>query len=251
MSTSPMIYQIGDTELLEQFVDPVSNPKIAIRRLQKALFIHRALVIILGVFCIAQYYLSKPPGSNLEHPPVFSPAQQEISYRTVVFTSGFGSGRTIYQGPPSPERDAAWNELYGFGVSRIPKSDAAQLVNRTVPIPDDPGYYVVSLNVFHQLHCLNMLRKRIWSKEDFPADHELMGMEHIEHCIDALRQSLMCSADITPLPWAWDAVAHQAKEVAETAHTCRDFDRIRQWAIDRRIKYFDRTLFVPDELAAH
>lgn len=40
------------------------------------------------------------------------------------------------------------------GVSRIPISDAAQLVNRTVPIANDPGYYVVSLDVFHELHCL-------------------------------------------------------------------------------------------------
>ena len=39
-------------------------------------------------------------------------------------------------------------------VNRIPRSSAAQLVNKTVPIPNDPGYYAVALNVFHQLHCL-------------------------------------------------------------------------------------------------
>ena len=33
-------------------------------------------------------------------------------------------------------------------------SEAAQLANRTVPITDDPGHYVVTLEVFHQLHCL-------------------------------------------------------------------------------------------------
>jgi hypothetical protein len=40
------------------------------------------------------------------------------------------------------------------GISRIAMSDAARLSNKTVPIPDDPGQYVVSLDVFHQLHCL-------------------------------------------------------------------------------------------------
>lgn len=40
------------------------------------------------------------------------------------------------------------------GISRIPRSFAAQLINKTVPIPDDPGYYAVGLKVFHQLHCL-------------------------------------------------------------------------------------------------
>lgn len=33
-------------------------------------------------------------------------------------------------------------------------SQAARLVNKTVPIPGEPGQYVVQLNVFHQLHCL-------------------------------------------------------------------------------------------------
>lgn len=33
-------------------------------------------------------------------------------------------------------------------------SDAAQLFNRTVPIANDPGFYVMSLDVFHELHSL-------------------------------------------------------------------------------------------------
>lgn len=33
-------------------------------------------------------------------------------------------------------------------------SDAAQLANRTVPIGNDPGNYAVTLDVFHELHCL-------------------------------------------------------------------------------------------------
>lgn len=33
-------------------------------------------------------------------------------------------------------------------------SDAAKLVDKTVPLPDYPGEYVVQLDVFHQLHCL-------------------------------------------------------------------------------------------------
>lgn len=33
-------------------------------------------------------------------------------------------------------------------------SSAAQLVDKTVPIPDYPGQYVIALDVFHQLHCL-------------------------------------------------------------------------------------------------
>ena len=33
-------------------------------------------------------------------------------------------------------------------------SEAVKLSNRTTPITNDPGYYAVTLEVFHQLHCL-------------------------------------------------------------------------------------------------
>lgn len=93
-----------------------------------------------------------------------------------------------------------------------------------------------------------MLRKRLYSTESFPRTHELMGMDHLEHCIDALRQSLMCASDITPLPWVWVEAAHEAKEVAEVMHTCRNFADIRQWARENTIKFFDRTLRAVDDL---
>ncbi|CAK7232131.1 hypothetical protein SEUCBS140593_008158 [Sporothrix eucalyptigena] len=104
------------------------------------------------------------------------------------------------------------------------------------------------LNVFHQLHCLNMIRKRLYDKTDYPPEHETMGMEHMEHCYDALRQSLMCSADITPLPWAWDEKDQKAKSVARVVHTCRDFEAVQGWAREREVEHYDRTIYVPDDL---
>lgn len=48
------------------------------------------------------------------------------------------------------------------GISRIPASSAALLPNKTVPVPGDEEYYIVGLNVFHELHCLNNLRMLVW-----------------------------------------------------------------------------------------
>lgn len=44
---------------------------------------------------------------------------------------------------------------------RIPEHQATQLVNRTSKIPND-DHYIVSIDVFHQLHCLDNMRKYLW-----------------------------------------------------------------------------------------
>ena len=89
-----------------------------------------------------------------------------------TFTTGFGKHKSIYQQPSSPEVDDAWSELYNgtrrrwdlpirqltlildVGISRIPKTQAAKLPNKTYPFLRDEGYYIASLSVFHHLHCL-------------------------------------------------------------------------------------------------
>ena len=91
-----------------------------------------------------------------------------------------------------------------------------------------------------------MLRKRIWSTETYSPDDELMGIEHLEHCIDSLRQSLMCSVDVTPIPWVWWEQDQEAKAVAEIAHTCRNFDDVKDWAKQNQVRAFNRSIHVQD-----
>ncbi|OCL07611.1 hypothetical protein AOQ84DRAFT_294758, partial [Glonium stellatum] len=63
-----------------------------------------------------------------------------------------------------------------------------------------------TLSVFHQLHCLDAIRHSYWqlhdaaiegrkiSDEDFPM---MTSPSHVRHCVDLLRQSLMCNSDRT------------------------------------------------------
>jgi len=50
---------------------------------------------------------------------ISAPAQAVIEYETRVFHEGFGKDRTIYQMPPSPEVDAAWEDLYNCSCSLV------------------------------------------------------------------------------------------------------------------------------------
>lgn len=64
-----------------------------------------------------------------------------------------------------------------------------------------------------------------------PGDQdEILGADHIDHCVDAIRQSLMCSADISVLTWTWNENKRQNMEMGTILHTCRKFDKIQMWA---------------------
>ncbi|EEP82687.1 predicted protein [Uncinocarpus reesii 1704] len=127
-------------------------------------------------------------------------------------------------------------------------SDAAELVNKTVPIPDDPGHYAIALDVFHQLHCLNAIRQKIWATEAVDPNDDTLSIEHVDHCIDSIRQSLMCSSDITPIVFQWDEEEQEAKAMANVMHQCRDFEAIWQWGKEHHSNNFNMSKHVDDPL---
>jgi len=67
--------------------------------------------------------------------------------------------------------------------------------------------YMAQIDVFHQLHCLNSLRKLVypeyynWTTEN--AHHPELWYIHNNHCIDILMQNIMCNAntDLYTMNW--------------------------------------------------
>ena len=68
------------------------------------------------------------------------------------------------------------------------------------------------------------------------------GIDHLDHCVDSIRQSLMCSSDISTVVWAWDESRQMTLPLANVTHTCRDFEAIRQWAGARQAPNWDRRI---------
>ncbi|KAL4799883.1 hypothetical protein BDV19DRAFT_200462 [Aspergillus venezuelensis] len=184
--------------------------------------------------------------------PLFSPANRILQYKTQTFFSGFGDERTPFMGPPSDAYDKAWEDLYNYGIIKIPLSDAAQLANHTMPHPSDPGQYIVELDVFHQLHCLHHLHKKAWGHDmglnTSNADEVSSFWAHLDHCSESLRQSLMCSSDVSTIHWAWSDKHQKWQADGRVQHTCRDFNRIREWAFERTAGLVDFGKWVEDPL---
>ncbi|KAJ7336088.1 hypothetical protein DFH08DRAFT_706265, partial [Mycena albidolilacea] len=175
-----------------------------------------------------------------------APAERAIRQKIVKFTRGVEDDIPIYERRPSAEVDEAWHQLYSVAETKISKSDEMRMPNRTWPLGRYPGHYMTALDVFHQLHCL-VCSLRAWIKfralidvsqdtlrqqihRGLRYNYTRVPISHARHCIGAIRQALMCSADISPIAWQWSEEHQTAQQRDDIVHVCRDFDQIRDWA---------------------
>ncbi|KAJ7434949.1 hypothetical protein FB451DRAFT_1465929, partial [Mycena latifolia] len=138
-------------------------------------------------------------------------------------------GEVRYVGPPSPEIDEAWNQLtkYRFFLLSAEEAKAQWGSDYTRYWNEGWSGYTASLDMFHTLHCLDHIRKSL--HPDYYHQGHLHGDIHTDHCIDLLRQQIMCQGDMTPLPTKLFELANESYLDADRVHTCRDFSRLREF----------------------
>ncbi|KAM3450340.1 hypothetical protein MY3296_006228 [Beauveria thailandica] len=157
------------------------------------------------------------------------PWRDDLSQLTAKYTRFDGS---LY--PQKANRYRAWM-VETAAVLNVSAQESARAMNdRAIETvvrldQDSGGGYMGTLEVFHQLHCLNILRKwtyiehysavdPFWAKEnDHRREHTGMCASNIQvthganansaaglnHCIDMVRQALMCNADTGLILFHW------------------------------------------------
>jgi len=192
------------------------------------------------IFFAGLWFHAKSPSDSItDLQLLYSPAVEAIEYEVVKFHSGPLNNEEddIYSLPPSPEVDAAWRDLYEVGTIVLTESEASHLVNKTMLMKDDK--YVVGIDVFHQLHCLNKIRKALYPRyylndTEIPLIHDM----HITHCLNSIRQSLQCSSDIGVVVFQEQSIErlHSHAKILPSfnvQHSCRSFHGIQEWVKDR------------------
>ena len=58
---------------------------------------------------------------------------------------------------------------------------------------------------------------------------------HNEHCIDMLRQSIMCHADTSPMTMRWGTSDKVPLGNTSSQHECVNWHRIDEWAREREV----------------
>lgn len=126
--------------------------------------------------------------------------------------------------------DDKWRALFpnGNGLASLPNSLARENglpVTAADPLNEENGVYLLA--GFHHLHCLTVLRSSLWHFKLGEAQNA--QWHHITHCLDTLRQSLMCDIDTTLL-WTTDLQIFGDGQ----AHTCKDYWGLNAWLAENR-----------------
>ncbi|KAH8825473.1 hypothetical protein DL96DRAFT_1681726 [Flagelloscypha sp. PMI_526] len=245
MGVSPNEYsRLESEEYLEDLVPSIhkrtelpfwrrENVHYAIIIIQTFVFVVAILVqarILHGVTCTST--ADKPFSTWKSALELYTPVQDHLEYEIKLFTSEKTS-TTKYLGW-TDEADEAWRKLYYGTFMQLNRDEASRLPNITTQIAGKPGVYLAHMDVFHQLHCLNYLRQSINPQR---YNDSLNGLVegHLLHCVEALRQTLMCNADITTNVWQWNEQKKRIDYRTEVPHMCVNFDKLLEWTVPRGI----------------
>ncbi|KAI0395030.1 hypothetical protein F5Y17DRAFT_457425 [Xylariaceae sp. FL0594] len=153
---------------------------------------------------------------------------------------------SIYRGKPTFEIEDAWIKLWRLPMIHFPEENMARLNKTPTDIythtkkgPD--GEMLASLNVFHLLHCVNFVRQYTYRDEydyrnvsQFRAPADIVR-GHVDHCIETLRKSIMCSADVTPVVYINDPSRPAGRRADfNLPRKCRNYSKIQEWAMEHR-----------------
>ncbi|KAH8195209.1 hypothetical protein TruAng_010627 [Truncatella angustata] len=170
-----------------------------------------------------------------------------IQYHTQAI-NGSVKKPTLYRQRPSQEVDDAWLALgTNFGSIAIPIEEGPKFgiqKGQVQRVAEQGGGYMADLFVFHDLHCLNLIRQTShWNWDYYRAKagtDEAPGTafeayvdeddlwEHFTHCLDMLRQFIMCNANTAIYGQWWVKDKGPDKDFNSNAQ-CKDFDALLEW----------------------
>ena len=150
---------------------------------------------------------------------------------------------TDYGGSNSTLADQLWEAIDSSPiiVALTDEYATAHDLEISVRFPWDDTKGIYHVKAFHHLHCLvgschlilvslaNILRKQKSFRKAYTdmrlGNSQIVPTDHVYHCLDTLRQDVMCLADDTPMPTS-NAIHHIGNG---QIRQCRNWDKLVAW----------------------
>ncbi|KAG2365835.1 hypothetical protein BDR07DRAFT_1397842 [Suillus spraguei] len=227
----------------QPFVDATetlrTEARFKLRILRMWPILSHGVLICTSIFFFT-LWMGTPSPHLLDELAVYSPASSAVD-TTIVRFNGTLDYPSIYRGPPSPEIDAAWARIARdvlptrMSLEEIIKAGEVDSASKVKFPAEFGGGFMVAMEAPHQLHCLNLLRKSSFREYYAPADISFQDLPavlrmHLDHCIEMIRQNIMCNADVTLLTWDWVEGHEIPYPNFNTRHQCRNYEKLLDWS---------------------
>ncbi|KAJ4305535.1 hypothetical protein N0V90_001066 [Kalmusia sp. IMI 367209] len=218
------------------------------------------IIVSLLIFIFKEFYLSSINDSEIycKFPCCASyyranetaaPAQEALHYTIKNDRQKGEPPHTPYTGYPNAENNRAWEELIEpifFNATDAELIAAGTPLSSAVRLAE--GGHVGSLAVYHELHCLRRIRLHLYSEVYFPnitSEEREHDRQHLDHCIETLRQSVMCRADQGVYTFFWSPKYPNAEKPltrSDSPRKCVDWTQFEAWTKKRMISLHPRLI---------
>ncbi|KAH8676549.1 hypothetical protein BGZ60DRAFT_402830 [Tricladium varicosporioides] len=141
-----------------------------------------------------------------------------------------------YIGSPSASTDRAWHDLMSKMTIRVTSRELERGNQSSVELPN--GGHMAWLGVFHEMHCVKMLRQWKYRDHYYPnitSQEESHKSLHADHCLEMLRASAMCHADRSLTTFKWTKHQKPMLDTKRPPHICVNWDSLISSINDRLV----------------
>ncbi|PYI32663.1 hypothetical protein BP00DRAFT_145250 [Aspergillus indologenus CBS 114.80] len=250
----PLAHPSFEKDLLTQAPKRNFTRRFAPWLMHLCIFLSYTLVALAIVRHALQSDASHHDRNEDTRPALPLPDREGLQWRSRRFPTNIVDNPLA--GTPRPELESAWHDLLQNDNIRVPVGYLQEKSLKSVYTKDHTEG-IVSLSVYHSLHCLKKI-KHMMFKEHYYADRDEAAMarewKHADHCVEYIRESLMCQPDLALVTFRWinDTAQHTAApaEFYPTnfdvdTHRCADWEALDRWAGQRafdlsRVDLLDR-----------
>lgn len=119
-------------------------------------------------------------------------------------------------------------------VSKLGKN-----VSEVVRAPKEWGYgndaYIATLDLNHQVHCLNLLRMAAFPDHYAPRESPRFRAEHIMHCTSMLLQNIMCTGTVDVITFNWKETQRNPVPDFNIKKGCRNIQPVLNWQAENKL----------------
>ncbi|KAK4182495.1 hypothetical protein QBC35DRAFT_547483 [Podospora australis] len=222
------------------------------RRMLRWLLCANILLLSLSIFALSMslslnFGFFTPRNWALRHTSSHSPLLLDFEIPIIKkkhnITLLLPENPSIYRQEPSDEVDLAWQRIGDLRLFPLTLEDVLAIGKNPediVKFPPNFGLgeetYAGRVDVFHQLHCLDALRREAYFEHYYSQNYPRgwnetteMHRLHLSHCIEYLLESILCQAstDVDTHIWT-DGVEHPFPDF-RNERKCRDYSAIKKW----------------------